>query len=52
MNASGLAITVAPPESARSHSPARSARTARCSVTSDAEHAVSTVTDGPSTPRT
>ena len=52
MNASGLAITATPPASASEHSPERSACTARCSATSDDEHAVSIVTDGPSRPRT
>src|SRR5215470_4784442 len=41
-----------PPASARSHSPARSAWHARCIVTSADEHAVSTVTAGPSRPST
>ena len=49
-NAPGLHMTVAPPASASEHSPARSACTARCSATSDDEHAVSTVTAGPSRP--
>ena len=52
MNTRGVAITVTPPASARSHSPARSAWQARCSATSDDEHAVSTVTAGPSRPST
>ncbi|GGV10491.1 hypothetical protein GCM10010245_19770 [Streptomyces spectabilis] len=43
-------ITVTPPANASSHSPDRSAWTARCSATSDDEHAVSTVTAGPSKP--
>jgi hypothetical protein len=34
-----------------SHSPDRSAWQARCSATSEDEHAVSTVTAGPSRPR-
>src|SRR3954447_22414187 len=50
VNAPGLTITVTPPASARSHSPDRSACAARCSATSDDEHAVSTVTAGPSSP--
>ncbi|GES10229.1 hypothetical protein Amac_038260 [Acrocarpospora macrocephala] len=50
MNASGVAMTVAPPASARSHSPERSACAAMCIATSDDEHAVSTVTAGPSNP--
>ena len=52
MKASGLAITVAPPASAIEHSPCRSACAARCIATSDDEHAVSTVTAGPSKPNT
>ena len=39
-----------PPASASEHSPGRSACAARCSATSDDEHAVSTVTAGPSRP--
>ena len=50
--ASGLGITVTPPASAMEHSPARSDCAARCSATSDEEHAVSTVTAGPSRPST
>ncbi len=50
MNADGVDITVTPPASARVHSPARSAWTARCRATSEDEHAVSTVTAGPSRP--
>ncbi len=49
-NEVGVAITVTPPTRARSHSPARSAWAARCSATSAEEHAVSTVTAGPSSP--
>ncbi len=49
-NAVGVVMTPTPPASARSHSPDRSACTARCSATSDDEHAVSTVTEGPSRP--
>ena len=49
-NASGVGITVTPPASAIEHSPDRSACAARCSATSDDEHAVSTVTAGPSSP--
>ncbi|PSK61034.1 hypothetical protein B0E53_06884 [Micromonospora sp. MH33] len=48
----GVAITVTPPARARSHSPCRSADTARCSATRDDEHAVSTDTAGPSNPIT
>ena len=44
-------MTVTPPASAIVHSPDRSAWQARCSATSDDEHAVSTVTAGPSRPR-
>ncbi|PSK43162.1 hypothetical protein B0E38_07900 [Streptomyces sp. 111WW2] len=44
-------ITAAPPASARSHSPERSAFAAMCRATSDDEHAVSTVTVGPSSPK-
>ncbi|QHF95429.1 hypothetical protein DEH18_17920 [Streptomyces sp. NHF165] len=43
-------MTVTPPASARSHSPERSAWPAWCSATNDDEHAVSTVTAGPSKP--
>ncbi len=43
-------MTVAPPARARSHSPSRRDRTARCRATSDDEHAVSTVSAGPSRP--
>ena len=50
-NVSTEEITVTPPASARSHSPDRRARTAQCSATSDDEHAVSTVTAGPSRPK-
>ena len=51
-NPAGVVITVTPPASARSHSPDRSAWQARCSATSEDEHAVSTVTAGPSRPST
>ena len=44
-------MTVTPPASASVHSPCRSACAARCSATSDDEHAVSTVTAGPSRPK-
>lgn len=40
-----------PPTSARSQSPARSARTAECSATSEDEQAVSTDHDGQAGPR-
>ncbi len=49
-NVVGVHITVTPPASAREQSPWRSAWTARCSVTSDDEQAVSTVSAGPSRP--
>jgi hypothetical protein len=49
-NTEGVAITVAPPASARSHSPLRSAWAARWTATSEDEQAVSTVTAGPSRP--
>ncbi len=47
----GSDMTVTPPASAREHSPPRSACAARCSATSDDEHAVSTVSAGPRNPR-
>ncbi len=50
MSVSGVAMTVTPPASASVHSPRRSACAARCSDTSDDEHAVSTVSAGPSRP--
>ncbi len=46
----GVGMTATPPATARVHSPCRSACTAWCSATSDDEHAVSTVTAGPSKP--
>ncbi len=49
-NPSGEAITVTPPASASEHSPDRSDWAAQCSATSEEEHAVSTVTAGPSRP--
>ena len=49
-NRYGVTMTVTPPASAIEHSPERSAWQARCSATSDDEHAVSTVTAGPSSP--
>ena len=49
-NELGVDITVTPPASASEHSPLRSAPTAWCSATSEDEHAVSTVTAGPSKP--
>ncbi len=51
MNRSGVAMTVTPPASASEHSPDRSAPQARCSATSDDEHAVSTDTAGPFRPK-
>ncbi len=48
---SGVAITVTPPARASSHSPLRSACTARCRATSEDEQAVSTETAGPSSPK-
>ncbi|COW38596.1 hypothetical protein Z029_10925 [Mycobacterium tuberculosis INS_SEN] len=48
----GVALTVTPPASARSHSPDRSDPTAICNATNDDEHAVSTDTAGPSNPST
>ncbi|OLE23876.1 MAG: hypothetical protein AUG49_14865 [Catenulispora sp. 13_1_20CM_3_70_7] len=51
MKTMGLVITVTPPARARSHSPWRSALTARCAATSEEEQAVSTVIAGPSNPR-
>ncbi len=50
MNPTGVDITQTPPASAISHSPVRSAWAARCSDTSDDEHAVSTETVGPCSP--
>ncbi|GAA3673026.1 hypothetical protein GCM10022420_061900 [Streptomyces iranensis] len=50
VNIPGVAITVTPPASASEHSPLRSACAARCIATNDDEHAVSTVTAGPSRP--
>ena len=49
-NSVGVDSTVTPPASASEHSPRRSDCAARCSDTSDDEHAVSTVTAGPSKP--
>src|SRR5262245_39094803 len=48
----GVIISCTPPANARSHSPCRNAAHARCSVTSDDEHAVSTLSEGPCTPST
>ena len=47
----GEHTTVAPPATAKSHSPDRNDRTARCTATRDDEQAVSTVTAGPCSPR-
>ncbi len=41
-----------PPARAIEHSPARNAWAAKCNATSDDEHAVSTLTAGPSKPST
>ncbi|GAA4011780.1 hypothetical protein GCM10022247_37830 [Allokutzneria multivorans] len=49
-NMPGVDITITPPASANEHSPLRSDCTAKCSATNDDEHAVSTVTAGPSRP--
>ncbi len=46
----GEDMTVTPPATASEHSPLRSACAARCIATSEDEHAVSTVTVGPSMP--
>jgi hypothetical protein len=51
MKTVGVDMTVTPPARARSHSPARSACTARWRETREAEQAVSTETAGPSKPR-
>src|SRR6202035_6100534 len=51
-NTVGVALTVTPPASARSHSPVRNDCTAMCRATNDDEHAVSTDTAGPSRPST
>ncbi len=50
-NRSGVAATNAPPASASSHSPERTAWAAMCSATSAEEQAVSMVTAGPSRPK-
>ncbi len=47
----GVDMTVTPPASAMSHSPARRACAARCRATSEEEQAVSTVMDGPVSPK-
>src|ERR1700691_239849 len=49
-NTPGVVITVTPPASASEHSSDRNAWLARCSATSEEEHAVSTETAGPSKP--
>ena len=46
----GEEITDTPPANASEHSPLRNAPHARCSAISEEEHAVSTVTAGPSSP--
>ncbi len=51
MNGEGVDITMTPPARAREHSPERRAWAARCRATREDEHAVSTVTAGPSRPR-
>ncbi len=51
MSGPGVDITLTPPTSASEHSPPRSACVARCRATSEDEHAVSTVSAGPSSPR-
>ncbi|GAB3451002.1 hypothetical protein GCM10027436_48100 [Actinophytocola sediminis] len=48
---SGVDITVTPPANANPQSPNRNDCAARCNVTNDEEHAVSTVTAGPSKPK-
>ncbi len=50
-NRFGVDSTVTPPASARSQSPDRNAWAAQCSATNEDEHAVSTVTAGPSRPK-
>ncbi len=50
-NMPGVDMTVTPPARAKEDSPVRSDWQARCSATSDDEHAVSTVTAGPSKPK-
>ncbi|GAB3691634.1 hypothetical protein GCM10027597_48000 [Saccharopolyspora tripterygii] len=50
MNALGVDMTVTPPASASEHSPWRRDWAAKWVATSDDEHAVSTVTAGPSKP--
>ncbi len=45
-------MTETPPTRASEHSPERTACAAMCSATSEEEHAVSTVTAGPSRPST
>ncbi|GAA5708303.1 hypothetical protein Save01_09188 [Streptomyces avermitilis] len=49
--ARGVDMTITPPASAMEHSPLRRAWIAQCRATSDDEHAVSTVTAGPSRPK-
>src|ERR1700757_3784532 len=52
MKTVGVALTVAPPANARSHSPVRSDCTAMGSAPNEDEHAVSTEPAGPSSPST
>src|SRR5580692_4077094 len=52
LKAVGKTMTATPPASAIVHSPVRSDWHARCSATSEDEHAVSSVTAGPSRPST
>src|SRR5689334_3206994 len=52
MNTTGETSSVTPPLRATSHSPRRKPVQAKCSATSDDEHAVSTVSDGPCNPST
>ena len=51
MPVTGSRITLTPPASASSHSPALSAWAARWSETSEEEHAVATANTGPCNPR-
>ncbi|GAB3690935.1 hypothetical protein GCM10027597_47060 [Saccharopolyspora tripterygii] len=51
MKVAGFDMTVTPPASAIEHSPLRSACVAMCMAASDDEHAVSSVTAGPTSPR-
>ena len=49
-NGAGEDSTATPPTSAREHSPNRNACAPKCNATNDDEHAVSTVSAGPSKP--